>query len=154
VIVADVNLIAYFWITGEHTAAAEAVLASDPEWAAPLHWRSEWRNVLAGYLRRGELDVAGALERVAAAEALFRGREYLVEAAPVLDLVARSSCSAYDCEYVALARQLGVPLVTADRRLLAEFAGTAVSPGAFVGWAGTEQRLAAMAKLANGRHRT
>lgn len=131
-IVADVNLMAYLWITGEHTVAAEAVLASDAEWAAPLLWRSEWRNVLAGYLCRGELDVAGALERVSAAEALLRGREYLVEAAPVLDLVTRSSCSAYDCEYVALARQLGVPLVTSDRRILAAFAGTAVSPGEFV----------------------
>jgi predicted nucleic acid-binding protein len=133
VIVADVNLVAYLWITGEHTAAAEAVLAADREWAAPLLWRSEWRSVVAGYLRRGELDVAGALERVAAAEALLRGREYLVESAAVLDLVARSPCSAYACEYVALARQLGVPLVTSDRRILAAFAGTAVSPGDFVG---------------------
>jgi predicted nucleic acid-binding protein len=133
VIVADVNLVAYLWITGEHTVAAEAVLARDPEWAAPLLWRSEWRNVLAGYVRRGELDVAGALERASAAEALLRGREYLVEAAPVLDLVARSPCSAYDCEYVALARQLGVPLVTSDRRVLAAFPGTAVSPGEFIG---------------------
>jgi predicted nucleic acid-binding protein len=133
VIVADVNLIAYLWITGEHTAAAEAVLAADHEWAAPLLWRSEWRNVLAGYLRRGELDLAGALERVAAAEAMVRGREYLVEAAPVLELVGRSPCSAYDCEYVALARQLGVPLVTSDRRILAAFAETAVSPGDFRG---------------------
>jgi predicted nucleic acid-binding protein len=133
VIVADVNLVAYLWITGEHTEAAEAVLAMDPEWAAPLLWRSEWRNVLAGYLRRGELDVAGALERAAAAEALLRGREYVVEAASVLELVARSPCSAYDCEYVALARQLGVPLVTSDRRILAAFAGTAVSPRDFIG---------------------
>lgn len=132
-IVADVNLIAYLWITGEHTVAAEAVLASDHEWAAPLLWRSEWRNVLAGYLRRGELDRAGVLERVAAGEALVRGREYLVEAAPVLELVARSPCSAYDCEYVALARQLGVPLVTSDRQVLAAFPGTAVSPGHFLG---------------------
>jgi predicted nucleic acid-binding protein len=133
VIVADVNLIAYLMITGEHTVAAEAVLASDEEWAAPLLWRSEWRSVLAGYLRRGELDLAGALERVAAAEALVRGREYLVEAAPVLELVASSPCSAYDCEYVALARQLGVPLVTSDGRILAAFPETAVSPDEFAG---------------------
>jgi predicted nucleic acid-binding protein len=133
VIVAHVNLIAYLLVTGEHTVAAEAVLALDEEWAAPLLWRSEWRSVLAGYLGRGELDLAGALERVAAAEAVVRGREYLLEAAPVLELVARSPCSAYDCEYVALARQLAVPLVTSDRRILAAFPETAVSPDEFAG---------------------
>jgi predicted nucleic acid-binding protein len=133
VIVADINLIAYLLITGEHTAAAEAVLVADDEWAAPLLWRSDWRNVLAGYLRRGEVDLAGALDRVAAAEAVVRGREYLVEAAPVLELVKGSPCSAYDCEYVALARQLDVPLVTSDRRILAAFPETAVSPGDFAG---------------------
>jgi predicted nucleic acid-binding protein len=133
VIVADVNLIAYLLITGEHTVAAEAVLVADDEWAAPLLWRSEWRSVLAGYLRRGELDLAGALERVAAADTVVRGREYLVEADVVLELVARSPCSAHDCEYVALARQLAVPLVTSDRRILAAFPETAVSPDEFAG---------------------
>jgi predicted nucleic acid-binding protein len=98
-------------------------------------WRSEWRNVLPRYLRRSELHQAGAVERVAAAEALVRGPAYLVEAGPVLE-VARALCSAYDCEYmeyVALARQLGVPLLTSNRRILAAFADTAVSPMDFLG---------------------
>jgi predicted nucleic acid-binding protein len=132
VIVADVNVIAYLLITGEHTAAAETVWAADPEWAAPLLWRSEWRSVLAGYLRRGEIDLSAALERVAAAEAMVRGREYLVDAAAVLELVAGSACSAYDCEYVALALQLDVPLVTSERRMLAAFPDRATAPGDFV----------------------
>jgi predicted nucleic acid-binding protein len=133
VIVADVNLMAYLWITGEHTAAAEAVLAADPEWAAPLLWRSEWRNILAGYIRRGELGLLDVLERTEAAEVVVRGREYLVEAADVFELVAASSCSAYDCEYVALARQLDVPLVTSDRRILDAFPETAAVPLDFIG---------------------
>jgi predicted nucleic acid-binding protein len=133
VIVADVNLIAYLCITGEHTTVAEAVLAADAEWAAPLLWRSEWRNLLAGYLRRGELDLRAALERTAVAEAVVRGREYLVEAAAVLELVAASPCSAYDCEYVAVALQLGVPLVTSDRRIMAAFPDTATAPADYIG---------------------
>jgi len=60
------------------------------------------------------------------------GREYSVPTAPVLELAARSGCSAYDCEFVALARDLGVSLITADRRVLRAFPGIAVSPEAFV----------------------
>ena len=131
-IVADVNVLAYLLIEGEHTAGSEAVFEADPEWAAPLLWRSEWRNVLAGYLRRGELQRPAVLERLDTAEELFRGREYLVENDRVVDLVAASSCSAYDCEYVALAETLDVPLVTNDRLLLSDFPGRAVAPEEFV----------------------
>lgn len=131
-IVVDVNVIAYLLISGERTAASEQVLAKDPAWAAPLLWRSEWQNVLAGYLRRGELDRAGAVAHLDAAEALVRGREYMVPGEEVIDLVTSSSCSAYDCEYAALARALDAPLVTGDRRLLSEFPEHAVSPETFV----------------------
>ncbi|MCO6439628.1 MAG: hypothetical protein J5I81_00810 [Nitrococcus mobilis] len=50
-IVADTNLLIYILLAGEHTLAAERVFQRDPEWAAPLLWRSEFRNVLALYLR-------------------------------------------------------------------------------------------------------
>lgn len=125
-IVVDVNVVAYLLIQGVHTDAAEAVLREDPEWAAPFLWRSEWRNVLAGYLRRRELDGAAALDRLRAGEALFHGREFLPDGARVLELVAGSRCSAYDCEYVALAESLDAPLVTSDRAVLRSFPGRTV----------------------------
>jgi predicted nucleic acid-binding protein len=103
----------------------------DPAWAAPILWRSEFRNVLAAYLRRGTLSVSDGLELMREAETLFRGAEYSVESGQVLKLVAESSCSAYDCEFVALARQLGVPLLTADAEILKEFPQTATSLEAF-----------------------
>ena len=131
-IVADVNLVAYLLIDGVHTEAAQSVLAWDPEWAAPLLWRSEWRNVLAGYMRRGHLDLPEVVERMALAEALFRGREFAVESERVMELVARSPLSAYDGEYVALADQLGVSLVTNDTRLVAAFPGRAIALDDFV----------------------
>lgn len=127
-IVVDVNVVAYLLIEGDHTAEAEALLAADPEWAAPLLWRSEWRNVLAGYLRRGGVDLAAALEGVREAERMLSGREYLPEGERVVELVAGSDCSAYDCEYVAVAGALDVPLLTWDRAVLAAFPDVAVAP--------------------------
>jgi predicted nucleic acid-binding protein len=126
-IVADTNLIAYLLIPGDHTQAAERVFASDQEWAAPLLWKSEFRNVLTLHIRRRSLSLAESLEIAADAEVLVQGKEYEVSSAQVLSLAASSRCSAYDCEFVALAQSLGVPLVTADRAVLADFPSLAVS---------------------------
>lgn len=96
-------------------------------WAAPPLWRSEFRNVVALYLRQGHLTLADALQYMQEAEALLQGREFEIPSAPVLELSQQSGCSAYDCEFVHLARELNVPLVTSDQRVLRAFSGLAVS---------------------------
>ena len=73
-----------------------------------------------------------ALQIVSEAEHSMAGREYSVVSHEVLRLAARSGCSAYDCEYVALAQDLEVRLVTADRPLLRAFPSIAVAPEIFV----------------------
>lgn len=65
------------------------------------------------------------------AEAIIGDNEFDVGTPPVLSLATSSGCSAYDCEYVALAQDLGVPLVTTDRALVKAFPGVAVSLEAF-----------------------
>jgi hypothetical protein len=50
----------------------------------------------------------------------------------VVMLALRSGCSAYNCEYVALAQGLGVPLVTFDREVLRAFPDLAIAPEAFL----------------------
>jgi predicted nucleic acid-binding protein len=121
VIVVDTNVIAYLYLPGAHASAVEALLARDPDWAAPLLWRSEFRNILAGYLRRGALTFEQAIAIQAEAKSLLSGREYDVESGRVLELVHASDCSAYDCEFVSLAITLGSTLVTADKQLLKAF---------------------------------
>lgn len=131
-IVVDTNIIAYLLLSGEHSIVAEQVLQKDNRWAAPLLWRSEFRNVLAGYLRRERLTIAEAVEIMGSAERLLKGNEYVVTSDHVLRLVVASDCSAYDCEFVGLAEDLYVPLVTVDRRVLKCFSALAVSPQAFI----------------------
>ena len=127
-IVADTNLIAYLLIPGDASKEAEKVLRSDPEWAAPVLWRSELRGVLAVYLRRRMMSLDEALEVTEKAEALLEGRVYEVPSYLVLALASASSCSAHDCEFVALAQQLDVRLVTSDGALLQAFPRIAVAP--------------------------
>jgi len=57
----------------------------------------------------------------------MKGWEYEVASFQVMELVASSECSAYDCEFVALAEDLGIPLVTVDKIILKEFPQIAVS---------------------------
>jgi len=121
VIVVDTNVLAYLYLPTEHTQCAEALLQHDPEWVAPLLWRSEFRNVLAGYMRRKALTFDEARALQLEAEGLLAGNEYEVESQRVLELVRDSDCSAYDCEFVALAIRLSVKLVTMDTRLLRAF---------------------------------
>jgi predicted nucleic acid-binding protein len=126
VIVVDTNVVAYLLLPGQHTAAARATLIRDPLWAAPLLWRSEFRNVLTLYIRERSLSLARAVEIQDAAEALLGGREYPVDSHDVLRLSGESGRSAYDCEFVAVARALGIPLITSDRRLVSSFPRIAV----------------------------
>jgi predicted nucleic acid-binding protein len=121
VIVVDTNVLAYLYLPGEYTAQAEALLEHDPQWAAPVLWRSEFRNILAGYIRRSTLTFEQARDIQAEAENLLSGAEHDVDSQRVLELVRDSDCSAYDCEFVALAMKLGAALVTMDAKLLRAF---------------------------------
>ena len=132
-IVVDTNIIAYLYLTGDRSDQSGQLLAFDPEWCAPLLWRSEFRSVLTPYLRRERLSLDSALRILERAEALMAGNEYTIPSTEVMSLVMRSRCSPYDCEFVALARQLGVPLVSADQAILREFPDTARSIEAHLG---------------------
>ena len=120
-IAVDTNVLAYLYLPGEHSAKSEALLQRDSAWVAPLLWRSEFRNILAGYLRRHAITFQQACELQLEAEQLLRGAEFEVDSLAVLELVRDSECSAYDCEFVALAKQLATTLVTLDGKLLKAF---------------------------------
>ncbi len=126
-IVVDTNVIAYLFIPGSHSNAAKTLLQTDARWTAPLLWRSEFRNILAAYLRQGHFDLDQASFLMEEAEYLMNGGEFTIPSLKVLTLVNDSQCSAYDCEFVALAQELNTKLITADRKILKEFPEVTVS---------------------------
>lgn len=124
-IVVDTNVLIYYYIHGDFTDAAIQVHRKDPIWMAPYLWRNEFRNTAMLYLRKQLLGLAEIQRITQAAERKMQNFEFHNAARDVYQLAMDSNCSAYDCEFVALAQLLGVPLITADRRVLRAFPETA-----------------------------
>jgi predicted nucleic acid-binding protein len=132
VIVVDTNIRLYLFAESDRSGLAERVLEKDREWLGPSLWRSEFRNALVKSIRNKLIDLGSALRIMAVAEAIMLDNEYDVASDDVLELAASSGCSAYDAEFVVMARDLRVPLVTTDKELLEKFPGTAVTPERFL----------------------
>ncbi|MDD9998986.1 MAG: type II toxin-antitoxin system VapC family toxin [Rhodospirillaceae bacterium] len=130
-VVVDTNVVAYYWLPGSRTEDAIAVRKKADAWFVPQLWRSEFRNVLASYMRAGNLNADQARAAVRAAESELVEFEREVDSVDVLNLVERSECSAYDCEFVALAMAMGYALITEDARILRDFPNVAVNMAAF-----------------------
>ena len=131
-IVVDTNVIHYCWVRGQHTDVAQAVRRRDPDWHVPILWRSELRNVLTAYLRRELMSREQVVGILNAADQALAGSEHIIADELVLDVVAGSTLTAYDAEFVALASALSVPLVTADKTVLKAFRNRALTMEAFV----------------------
>ena len=126
-IVVDTNVIGYLFLSSEQSLFAERALKIDSQWAASLIWRSELRNVLALYMRKNIIELEHAQRIMNSALELLRGREYEVSSYDVLSLASESGCSAYDCEFIAVANELKVSLLTADKQLLQKFPEVTIS---------------------------
>ena len=131
-IVVDTNIIGYLYLSSDRSDQAEKALLIDAEWVAPILWRSEFRNVLALYIRKNILMLEDAVRIMDEATLLMRGGEYETVSLQVLQLVGESTCSAYDCEFVALARDLNVRLLTVDKQILKQFPNEAISLDEYV----------------------
>lgn len=117
-IVVDTNVMMNFVFGGTDGAAAADLLRKDPEWAAPVILLSELRNALLGVVRRG----VATSEQVKAmnddAAQVLGSRIVGVPGGLVIDIALGCGLTAYDAEFVAAARTLGVRLVTLDREIL------------------------------------
>lgn len=135
-IVVDTNIIGYLYLSSDRSDQAEKALLIDSEWVAPILWRSEFRNVLALYVRKNILTLEDAIRIMDEATLLMQGGEYETVSLQVLQLVGESTCSAYDCEFVALARDLNVRLLTVDKQIIKQFPNEAISLDEYVSQGG------------------
>ena len=131
-IVADTNTIAYLYLPTAQTDDVVSLLHKDPHWVAPLLWRSEFRNILALYLRKDIIDLSTAIAMQSQAEQQLAENEYTVNSMDVLALASESGCSAYDCEFVSLAKSLDLKLITGDKKLVQLFPGIAMTAGDYL----------------------
>jgi len=126
VIVVDTNVIAYLFIKGEYSEFAERLLKVDSEWISSPLWRSEFRSILSLYIRKNNLTVKDASKIALLAEDFMNEREFQIDSDKIFNLVSSSSCSSYDCEFVALAQSLNLTLYTSDKKIVQEFPNTAI----------------------------
>jgi predicted nucleic acid-binding protein len=131
-IVVDANLIGNLFLKGENTPLAIKVFEKDPDWYAPLLWQSEMRSILTSNFRYRELSLENALYIMDEAHRLMMEHERHVSSTTVLDLVRVSKCTSYDCEYVAMAQDMKLTLVTFDSQVVKEFPRVAVFPIDFI----------------------
>ena len=131
-IVVDTNVIAGMWVPNDMDEWAYNVLEKDYNWVVPLLWRSEFRNVVSLYLRKDILELSKVLQAIEEADQLMGSNEFEVISTQVMSLVADASCPAYDCEFVSLADDLNIQLVTFDKKIISEFPKIAIYPHKFV----------------------
>ncbi|RCK79867.1 MAG: hypothetical protein OZSIB_4021 [Candidatus Ozemobacter sibiricus] len=131
-IVVDTNILAHTWLPSEIKDQIQRLIRIDHEWIAPILWRSEFRSILAKYLRLGLLSEAKANDIATLAEEQMTHREFSVPTREVLATTLHSSLSSYDAEFVVLARMKKTTLVTLDKAIARAFPTIAILLDRFI----------------------
>jgi predicted nucleic acid-binding protein len=126
-IVSDTNLIVYLLVDGPYKTLAQEVFHQISCPVVPPFWKVEMLNTLVTMGRTNRLSFSHIKEYWTRARKLE-----LIEEEPheelVLKLALENHCSAYDCMFVALAMEHGLPLVTFDNKILKKFPKYAIHP--------------------------
>jgi len=92
-------------------------------------WRSEFADVLLAHLKRGLVSPEQGRAAIGESVVLIpESRTLSPDLRKVVEIALASGCTAYDCEYVVVARVLQVGLVTWDKKVLSAFPDLAMAP--------------------------
>lgn len=132
-IVVDANIVIYLVCQTPWTNLAQRVYSTDNEWIVPELWEFEVLNGLTVMKRGGLLNLDDAIHAWSNASNLLAGRVRKCDPLSVLRTADRDGLSAYDAQYVTLARSLGVKVITEDRRIQTNCQDVARSLRVFLG---------------------
>lgn len=137
------NTLVYFFLRKQKVTQNVTRIVKDQDVAivAPEVWRSELRNAFLHYVRyTGGADISGqdlnvdeAIQYLAEAEIVVSTTIKIEDAGAVMRLAVDSGCSAYNCEYIHVARKVGkARVVTFDEEVIDAFPDLAVTPETFI----------------------
>jgi predicted nucleic acid-binding protein len=132
VIVADANAVAALVLPEDESELVEQLQRAEPMWVAPPLILSELRSVFSKLVRSHRQTPSEGMALLNVAVEALEAVTFEPDARRVFELVAASGCSSYDCEYVAVAEELGCRLATFDRAVLKAFPAIAVHPSEMV----------------------
>lgn len=132
-IVADNTLLCHFFLRSDLGSTARQVRERDTDWIVPPLWRSEFANVLVKAYWACPDPLELYCRTWDAACATLERCERQVDFHDAIRLGAENRVSAYDAQYVSLARKYSVPLVTEDLKLQRQFPQVAISMATFLG---------------------
>ena len=131
-IVVDANVIAYLWIPGHEEFQSRELLLKDAEWWVPNLYKSEMQSVLLLHIRKHIISIQNGILLMEKIEKQFEFTSMNVPSQLVLTLGEQTTCSAYDCEYAALALLLECPLITNDKKILQSFPTLAMTTNSYL----------------------
>jgi len=115
----DTNIIAPLYVRSAGSQAVAKLFARDAVWRTEPLALIELSNVLIAYERARYITAATARDCLNRAAPFLQPHLFRVSHQAALDAALRFRTTAYDARFLALARQLGVRLVTEDAKLRA-----------------------------------
>jgi len=113
----DTNIIAPLYVRSARSQPVAKLFARDAVWRTEPLALIELSNVLIAYERARYITAATARDCLNRAAAFLQPHLFRVSHQAALDAALRYHTTAYDARFLALARQLGVRLVTEDAKL-------------------------------------
>lgn len=132
-IIVDTNAVFHFFASKKQEGQdMKNVYELDKHWIVPYLFWYELLNVFCSQIKYASMTLERAQELYEMVRVFFYDRVYSSNPQKVLNIAVESECSVYDCEFVAIAIDFGIPLITYDKKILKTFSNIAMTADTFI----------------------